>query len=223
MSQMHVWITGFGPFPGSPTNPTQALVNGLAELDPASIGAKRISAHVLPVEYDRALELVGDVRKNLNPDLSVHFGVAAAARGFRLERIARSGASSTRPDNAGRLEPECPGARPERLIPVYWPGSALRAVTACGIESELSDDAGGYVCNAVYFRSLSVAAELVSAGGRLGWTGFVHMPHSDASAPTAELEPGSFVVLPEPSTFEAARMLLSELVRWRRDVESTFP
>src|SRR5439155_15223715 len=46
-----ILITGFGPFPGAPFNPTGALVELLARQSPVQAGTRRV-AHVFTTSYD---------------------------------------------------------------------------------------------------------------------------------------------------------------------------
>src|SRR4051794_15136406 len=85
-----ILITGFGPFPGAPFNPTQALVRKLATLRrPAFADVTRI-AHIFDVTYatvDRELpELIARHR----PDALLMFGLAARTPYLRIETRARN-------------------------------------------------------------------------------------------------------------------------------------
>ena len=85
---MRVWVTGFGPFPGAPVNPTERLVEQLGGLAPEAIGASALVCEALPSEFSRAAELVDDRHRAIAPDIAVHFGLHRDAAGFRLERQA---------------------------------------------------------------------------------------------------------------------------------------
>ena len=72
---MRLWVTGFGPFPEAPVNPTQWLIEQLCELTPEAIGASKLCCEVLPTEFSRALAIVDDRHRTLMPDIAVHFGL----------------------------------------------------------------------------------------------------------------------------------------------------
>ena len=80
-----VLLTGFGPFPGAPENPSQALVEALRE-----VGAPGCALHaaVLPTRYHAAREAALGLHRALRPDIAVHFGFSLKAQGFTLERVA---------------------------------------------------------------------------------------------------------------------------------------
>ena len=48
-----ILITGFGPFPGAPFNPTQPLVARLLRLRRPALGDVELSGHIFPVTYQR--------------------------------------------------------------------------------------------------------------------------------------------------------------------------
>src|SRR5690242_2311329 len=58
--KLRVLITGFGPFPGAPYNPTQPLVARLVRLRRPAFDNVELSSHIFPVTYsavDRQLPL----------------------------------------------------------------------------------------------------------------------------------------------------------------------
>ncbi len=194
---MRVWVTGFGPFPGAPVNPTQWLIEQLGALAPEAVGASEFCCEVLPSEFSRALAIVDERQRVMAPDIAVHFGLHQGAGGFRLERRAGNIIGSDRPDATGviphklHIDRDGPPA-----LHSAWPASIGKALRDAGLGVEQSDDAGAYVCNAVYYRSLGCATERPGA-----WCGFVHVPHSEcsdqsqASMKDAELLAGAIVIL----------------------------
>ena len=196
---MRVWVTGFGPFPGAPVNPTQWLVEQLGGLAPEAVGASELCCDVLPTEFSRAVAIVANRHRTLTPDIAVHFGLHHGAGGFRLERQAGNVIGCERPDAAGVIPEYTHVDRdgPPALTNA-WPASIEKALRDAGLAVEQSDDAGAYVCNAVYYRSLGCATERPGA-----WCGFVHVPHSErsdqgqAAIKQAELLAGAIVILRE--------------------------
>ena len=196
---MRVWVTGFGPFPGAPVNPTQWLVEQLGELVPAVVGASELYCDVLPSEFSRAVAIIDERYRILTPDIAVHFGLHQGAGGFRLEQRAANVIGCDRPDAAGVIPQsrQVNGDGPPALDSV-WPAGIGKALLDAGLAVEQSDDAGTYVCNAVYYRSLACATERPGS-----WCGFVHVPHSECSDQSqaaikqAELLAGAVVILRE--------------------------
>ncbi|WP_309086084.1 hypothetical protein [Chelativorans sp.] len=147
-------VTGFGPFPGAPENPTEALIGALA----ASPGFSRdadMRFEVLPVEYQAVPGHLAGL-SGFAPDIAIHFGLSTRAGGFTLERVARNEIRGEKPDNKGELRSGgqiCGGAgdQPSTLpLPAIY-----EALSAKGLPVRYSDDAGGYLCNYLFYLSRS--------------------------------------------------------------------
>jgi pyroglutamyl-peptidase len=160
-------VTGFGPWPGVKVNPTAALV---AELAAEGGGCCRLVAKVLPTEYRRSWTMLRRAVLRHRPDIILHFGFAPKAETIALERFGRL-ACSAKADAVGYTPRSGTASRsgPHRIaasIPLEPAAAALREA---GFDIAVSEDAGGYLCNATFYRSLQ----------RLGngrHVGFVHLP-----------------------------------------------
>src|SRR5450759_2908487 len=85
-----ILVTGFGPFPGAPFNPTGPLVKRLTRLRRPALADVTLVPHVFPTSYaslDR--ELPALLRKH-RPDALLMFGLAPRARTLRIETRARN-------------------------------------------------------------------------------------------------------------------------------------
>jgi len=170
---MRVLLTGFGPFPGAPSNPSQALLAALVRRRRPAFDTIERRSHVFPTVYaavDRELpQLVA-----MKPDIVLMFGLAGRARTVRIETRARNAISVLFPDAAGRSPRQGVIARmqassvttraPSRIL--------LGAVRASRVPATLSRDAGRYLCNYAYWRAL----EHFAARGRPILVQFVHIP-----------------------------------------------
>ncbi len=209
---MRVWVTGFGPFPGALVNPTEWLAKQLGGLAPEEVGASALCCEVLPSEFTRALAIVEDRHRRLAPDIAVHFGLHRNAVGFRLERRAANGIGSDRRDAAGVIPQNRQVDRdgPPALHSV-WPAGVCEALRNTGLAVEVSNDAGAYVCNAVFYRSLACTAERPGA-----WCGLVHVPHTErsdrrlAAIGEADLLAGAMVIVREMTRILTAATTSSE-------------
>jgi pyroglutamyl-peptidase len=168
-----ILITGFGPFPGAPFNPTQALVRKLATLRrPAFADITRI-AHIFDVTYatvDRELpELIARHR----PDALLMFGLAARTPYIRIETRARNAVSMLWPD-AGHATVRRASIVPGADAQMFGPHTArlFRAALVTGADVRSSRDAGRYLCNYLSWRSIE--ATRAPNGPRLA--AFVHVP-----------------------------------------------
>lgn len=163
-----VLLTGFGPFPGVPINATGVLIprilSRLRRLDP-SVGA---SSAILPTEWKRGPTRAAALIDRLAPDVVIHFGVSASARGFVIERRA-SNVCLPYPDAAGQM-PAGPISGDIEFLEARWPSQQIVSrLVRDQFPVATSDDAGGYLCNAVLYATLSRPADPTIAG-------FVHLP-----------------------------------------------
>lgn len=168
-----ILITGFGPFPGAPFNPTTALVGELARLRRPGLSDVRLVGHVFATSYaavDRELpELIARHR----PDALLMFGVATRAKRLRIELRARN-ALALLPDASrsvlARRVIALDGPR-ERRMPMPRQ-ELLAAARSARVPAAPSHDAGRYLCNYVCWHG--AAAATASKGPRLA--AFVHVP-----------------------------------------------
>ncbi len=168
---MRVLVTGFGPFPGAPVNPSAWLAEALPERL-SGIGVE-LHTCVLPTQWETVEELARHLHETIQPQVTIHFGLSHIAKGFRIERSAHNRAIA-RTDASGAL----PRGRvildqgPERLDTAL-PTSALSThLRERGIPAASSRSAGRYLCNFLYYLSLDRAARQASASAVL----FVHIP-----------------------------------------------
>lgn len=169
-----ILVTGFGPFPGAPFNPTQSLVKSLTRMRHPGLGEYRIVGHVFPTSYAAVDRELPALMKQYRPDAVVMFGLAARTPGIRIETQARNAIMARRDVHASApksrfIDASGPQARPLRA-PLT---RLLAAAKASGLPAEASRDAGRYVCNYVFWRGL----EHGGAGGP-SLVVFVHVPNT---------------------------------------------
>lgn len=174
-------VTGFGPFPGAPENPTQALMAGLAAASPEALGASALHTAVLPTEYRRSWETLRDLCSGFAPEVVVHFGLHLGAEAIHVERIGRNAVDPAKPDAAGFAPPDgrAHASGPDLLHATLPISGIVDALTEAGFSAMLSDDAGSYVCNATLYRSLHAA-------GNARRVGFIHVPPEGRNGMTPE-------------------------------------
>jgi len=169
-----ILITGFGPFPGAPYNPTEALVERLLRLRrPAFESIARIG-HVFAVTYAAVDRELPDLIARHRPDALLMFGLAARTPFIRIETRARNTVTQIWPDaahTAVRSRMIVPGAASTRPFGPHTQ-RLLRAATAVGVDVRGSLSAGTYLCNYLSWRAIE--ATQVPGGPRLA--AFVHVP-----------------------------------------------
>ncbi|KAL3501171.1 hypothetical protein ACH5RR_035620 [Cinchona calisaya] len=180
-------VTGFKKFQGVAENPTEYIVNNLrnyVEKRGLPAGVKLGSCLVLETAGDGALPVLYKVMESGIPVdnnsydeqvIWLHLGVNSGALKFAIERQAVNEATFRCPDELGW--------QPQQLAIIPGDGGLNQArKTSCSVEAILqhlknkghdvmvSDDAGRFVCNYVYYHSLRFAEQ---KGHR---SLFVHVP-----------------------------------------------
>ncbi len=168
-----VLITGFGPFPGAPFNPTAALAKRLARRRrPALSGTDRI-AHVFPTSYAAVERELPDLIDRHRPDLVLLFGLAPRTPHLRIEARARNRRSTLFADVDG-MHPSLAirAGGPTALVARARQQPLRIAARTARVPARLSTDAGKYLCNFAYWRALELTRS------HAGLVQFVHVPNA---------------------------------------------
>jgi pyroglutamyl-peptidase len=157
--------TGFEPFGGSTVNPSQQLIEALDS---------DIATALLPVSYARAADALRDAVRETAPDVVICFGQADGRTGISIERFAHNLDEATATDNhavsgSGAAIDEVGPVAYSSTLPVDAIVAALRAE---GIPAAPSRDAGGFLCNHVFY----VLMQLLEEERPHAIGGFVHVP-----------------------------------------------
>ena len=171
---MRALITGFGPFPGAPFNPSAVLAKALARRRRPALADIERATHIFATTY---ASVDRDLPKLLaqKPDIVLMFGVAGRRHQLCIETRARNAVSL--------LFPDARGHRPQHGViklrgPAALVGNAPFAhlAGAAGPRARLSRDAGRYLCNYVYWRALE------QVRGIRPLVQFVHIPPVSAKS-----------------------------------------
>jgi pyroglutamyl-peptidase len=168
-------VTGFEPYGALAENPSATIVRELARratLRPDDYPALRVA--ILPTEFANAARQIRELLQTDVPDVLLALGVAPRAQGVRLERTARNRDDAALPDNAGeqrQLTPIVRGAPDtfESTLPIQAMRAALEQLE---VPVTISDDAGGYVCNHLFYT----ARHVIDSRRLPTRCGFVHVP-----------------------------------------------
>lgn len=175
----NILITGFGPFPGVEENISGPLAVKTADRAKSVFNETAVSsvhAVVLPTEWQLGPTLSASTVDDCDPDIILHLGVSEKARGFIVETQAANVCRPT-PDAIGAFSggPQLCALSPPHLKATLPIDDIIQRLSDLKIPVGRSDDAGGYLCNAVLFSTLKQARR------RNRKVGFVHVP----SAPEA--------------------------------------
>lgn len=172
----HVLLTGFAPFGGESTNPSWEAVQAL---EGEVVAGHRIVARCLPVEFDASLHALQQALDELVPSLVICVGQAGGRAQMSLERVAINIIDARIPDNAGAQPIDEPVAAdgPAAYFTSLPIKAMLAALRNAGFPAEISQTAGTYVCNHVFYALMHALRGLPGVRG-----GFVHIPYSPAQA-----------------------------------------
>ncbi len=163
-------LTGFEPFGEVRVNPSWECVKGL---DGEVWGGRVLVRAVrLPVSHERGPARLREEIETFRPDAVAMFGVAQKRSAVSLERVAANRCDAAVKDNdgaapGGAIDPAGPASR-ESTLPLARIRAALEKA---GVPVEWSDDAGGYLCNRVFWEARAVYP---------GPAGFIHVPPFEA-------------------------------------------
>jgi len=172
--KLRVLVTGFGPFPGAPTNPTMPLVARLTELRRPALDAVELTGHIFHVTYQRVDRELPELIRRQHPQALLMFGLAGRTAYLRVESRARNAVATLRPDADGNLAGKGSIVSGGTDALMFGPHTArlLRAARAAGIDARASRDAGSYLCNYLSWRAI----EATQTPGGPALAAFIHVP-----------------------------------------------
>ena len=168
-----ILVTGFGPFPGAPINPTGPLVERLARLRRPALADIEIIPYIFPTSYAAVDRELPELIARHKPRALLMFGLAARTKRLRIETRARN-ALALLPDVSGqslRRNSILPGG-PATLVLPGQTRFLFAAARNARVPVVLSRDAGRYLCNYLCWR----AAEAAQKDDGPRFATFVHVP-----------------------------------------------
>ena len=161
---MRILITAFEPFGGAETNITQSVLSLL----PDSIADWAIEKVCLPVSFKRAPIVLREAIVTYSPDLVILLGQCPAGENIRLERFAINMMDSTKGDNDGYIPSEETIYVDQPLaLQTSLPIKELERFCTDSVQPvQVSNSAGLYVCNRVYYEALYLHQQAI----------FMHVP-----------------------------------------------
>jgi pyroglutamyl-peptidase len=202
---LRILVTGFGPFPGAPFNPTMPLVDRLAELRRPALDGVALTGHIFHVTFQTVDRELPELIAKLRPQALLMFGLASRTSYLRIETRARNAVTTHLPDADGNR------AQNSSIVHgadarLFGPHSTLllRAGRATGIDARPSRDAGTYLCNYLSWRAIEATQK--PDGPALAQ--FVHVPllaNDKASGITLE------------QLVDASEAILMEMVKLTRE------
>ncbi|MBO3460500.1 pyroglutamyl-peptidase I [Aetokthonos hydrillicola Thurmond2011] len=170
---MKVLLTGFNPFANLKMNPSQLIVEEIAA-KAKSWHDIQVTGEVLPTEFVAAGERIQELMSQIKPEVYLGLGVARSRSILNLERVALNLDDCTLPDNAGltlegkKIVDDAPVAYFSTLPLLHIKNELIKK----GTPVEISNHAGTYVCNHVYYLAL----RQINLLGIDTIGGFIHIP-----------------------------------------------
>jgi pyroglutamyl-peptidase len=171
-----ILLTGFEPFAGMDQNPSADLA---VRWQNRLLAGCQVHTMVLPVCFGLAakklMHKARDLRREHAVPLILATGLAVNRQCLSLERIAINCADTSSPDAAGHqpLNERIHLRGADGLFARLPLVAMLRATQNAGCPAEISDTAGTYVCNEVFYRLMHMLS-------RPSWKntqgGFIHLP-----------------------------------------------
>ncbi len=206
---LKVLLTGFEPFEQDRVNPAWEVARAL---DGWQHEGASVHAVQLPCVFERALAALDAALAAHQPDLVVSLGLAGGRAQVSVERVAINVDDARIPDNAGQqpIDTAVVAQAPAAYFATLPIKAIVRDLRAQGIPAVVSNTAGTFVCNHVFYGLMH---RLATQGGTARG-GFVHLPYlpeqaaQHAGAPSMALE----------TQVEAVRALIRTALTVHEDV-----
>ncbi|RYZ12225.1 MAG: pyroglutamyl-peptidase I [Comamonadaceae bacterium] len=208
---MNLLLTGFEPFDGGTINPSWEAARALdgLRIGPALVHARRISC-----VFGRSLSELEAAIAQVRPQRIVCLGQAGGRGEITPERVAINIDDGRICDNAGCRpidRPVVEGA-PAAYFSTLPIKAMVRAMRDAGIPAAVSNTAGTFVCNHLFFglmHRLAFATDPAVRGG------FVHIPYLSEQAAELPGMPG----LPLQAIVEGLRLALLAVSTVEHDLQ----
>jgi pyroglutamyl-peptidase len=180
----NVLLTGFGAYAEEADNPSGAIAG---RLNGVVADGVRINGLVLPVSSTGVGRALGEAIDRIRPDVVLVTGVTPGRAAVSVERIAINVRDFPIPDVDGATPVD------EPVIPdgpsAYFSTLPIKAILAAwqdrGIPGYVSNSAGTYLCNQIFYlaRHMTEGVDAIA--------GLVHIPLATRSAATSHPPPPS--------------------------------
>lgn len=168
-----VLLTGFDAFGGATVNPSWLAVHALqGEI----VQTHQLIAAPLPTTFAGSTKELSRLLKVHQPALVICVGQAGGRNAISLERVAINIADASIADNEGAQPMDAPVRHkgPAAYFSTLPIKAMLMALQQAGVPSEVSQTAGTFVCNQVFYALMDMLSERRSGSRARG--GFVHVP-----------------------------------------------
>ena len=168
-----VLLTGFDAFGGDAVNPSWLAAQALHD---EVLCCHRIVAAQLPATFAGSGQALLKLLRMHKPALVVCVGLAGGRPALSLERIAINVDDARIADNAGAQPVDAPVVKsgPAAYFSTLPIKAILRDLTAASVAVEVSQTAGTFVCNHVFYVLMHALKKQRKSSTR---GGFIHVPY----------------------------------------------
>tara|TARA_Y100001970_G_scaffold27833_1_gene34015 strand:+ start:25744 stop:26331 length:588 start_codon:yes stop_codon:yes gene_type:complete len=164
-------VTGFEPFSGFKRNISQQVVELISE---EGVLDFKISTYILSVDELGSRQISDRIERGEKFDAVLHLGFSENANDILLERYARNNFQMKIKDNSGRLQSSGRISPGKEILETKVPRNFIENYLGDFSKIRWNEDAGGFVCNETYFRSL-----LASSDNIRPIVLFIHLPSEE--------------------------------------------
>ncbi|MFD1177605.1 pyroglutamyl-peptidase I [Paenibacillus puldeungensis] len=167
-----ILLTGFEPFGGERINPAVLVMERLKE---RTVGPYMVEGLELPTVFGKSVDRLIEAVELIEPDVVICLGQAGGRPDISFERIAINVNDARIADNEGNQPEDTP------VVPggptAYWSTLPIKQMVArlhaSGIPASVSDSAGTFVCNQLFYGLM----HHIAVSGKEMRGGFVHIPY----------------------------------------------
>lgn len=167
-----ILLTGFEPFDKDSVNPSWEVARALHG---ETIAGAQVHAVQLPCVFGAAMEVLDEALASLQPSLVISLGLAGGRSEITPERVAINIDDARIPDNAGKQPIDAPvvDKAPAAYFSTLPIKAMVRNLREAGLPASVSNTAGTFVCNHVFYALMHSLARRAAPGVR---GGFIHIP-----------------------------------------------
>lgn len=165
-----ILLTGFEPFGGEAVNPSWEVAR---RLNGEAVTGARIVSRQLPCVFGQSLAVLNETLAELQPVLVLALGQAGGRCDLSLERVAINVDDARIADNAGAqpIDEAVVADGPAAYFSSLPIKAMVAGLRAAGFPASVSQTAGTFVCNHVFY---GLQHRLAASAAR---SGFMHIPY----------------------------------------------
>ena len=201
-----ILLMGFEPFDQDPVNPSWEAVH---QLDGMRLGEDvQIVARRLPCAFALVEECLAELIAQVRPAMVIATGLGPGRSSISMERVAINVNDARIPDNLGEQPIDTPVVidGPVAYFSTLPIKAMVKALREAGVPAAVSQTAGTFVCNQVFYL---LQHALAGTGVR---SGFIHVPNLPEQVAGTGL-----ASMPLATTVEGLRLAVQ--VAWNTQVD----